>query len=130
MFDVEYIGIVAVAAVVAFVASGLWYGVFGNQLKKLSPAAAEEKPMAVLLPVELARNVVLAGVLTGIASVAGIVAVPAALGLGLALWIGFPIVLWTGAIFHENVPWRLAALHAGDWLLKLVAITAVIGVWR
>jgi hypothetical protein len=33
-------------------------------------------------------------------------------------------------VLHEGVPWRLAALHAGDWLLKLVAIALIVGLWR
>ena len=50
--------------------------------------------------------------------------------LALALWIGFPLVLWTGAIVHENTPVRLATIHAGDWLVKLLVITLIVGIWR
>jgi hypothetical protein len=46
--------------------------------------------------------------------------------LGLVLWVGFPLVLWTGAVIHEATPVRLAALHAGDWLLKLLLIGVVV----
>jgi hypothetical protein len=46
--------------------------------------------------------------------------------LGLALWIGFPLVLWTGALIHENTPWRLAAIHAGDWLVKLLVVAMIV----
>jgi hypothetical protein len=49
--------------------------------------------------------------------------------LGLVLWIGFPAVPWVGAIVHENIRWRLAAIHAGDWLVKLLAVGAVVSVW-
>ena len=49
---------------------------------------------------------------------------------GLALWIGFPVVLLAGSVFHENVPWKLAALHAGDWLVKLLVIAVIVGVWH
>ncbi|GIH28882.1 hypothetical protein Aph01nite_71920 [Acrocarpospora phusangensis] len=54
----------------------------------------------------------------------------AGLALGLVLWLGFPAVLWIGAIVHEKSPWRLAAIHAGDWLVKLPALGVIIGVWR
>jgi hypothetical protein len=40
-----------------------------------------------------------------------------ALGLALATWIAFPVVLLTGSVHWENVPWRLAAIHTGDWLI-------------
>ena len=46
---------------------------------------------------------------------------------GLALWVGFPLVLWTGAVVHEDTPVRLAALHGGDWLLKLLALGLLAG---
>jgi hypothetical protein len=49
--------------------------------------------------------------------------------LGLALWIGFPFVLWTGAIIHESAPWRLAAIRADDWLVKLVVVAVIVNVW-
>ncbi|NYH51455.1 hypothetical protein HNR06_001044 [Nocardiopsis arvandica] len=120
---------VGAAAVAAFVASGVWYGVFGSRLKDLG-ASTESRPTALLLPVELARSLVMATVLAGLASVSGIAGVPGALVLGLALWLGFPVVLLAGSVFHENVPWRLAALHAGDWLVKLTVVSAVIGFWR
>jgi hypothetical protein len=28
------------------------------------------------------------------------------------------------------VPFRLAAIHAGDWLVKLVLITSILTFWR
>lgn len=52
-----------------------------------------------------------------------------ALTLGLALWVGFPVVLWAGAIMWEKVPWRLAAIHAGDWLRKVLVIAVIVSVW-
>jgi hypothetical protein len=51
-------------------------------------------------------------------------------GLGLAVWIAFPVVLLTGSVIHENVPWKLAAIHAGDWLVKLVVVTVIVSLWR
>lgn len=49
--------------------------------------------------------------------------------LGLALWLGFPFVLLTGSMIWDRVPAPTAALHAGDWLLKLVVISAIVGLW-
>jgi Protein of unknown function (DUF1761) len=50
--------------------------------------------------------------------------------LGLALWVAFPVMLLLGSVVHEKVPWRLAALHAGDWLVKLLVISLIVGIWR
>ena len=37
------------------------------------------------------------------------------------------MILLAGSVLHERVPWRLAAVHAGDWLLKLVAVALIVG---
>ncbi len=38
-----------------------------------------------------------------------------------------PVALLTGSIAWEKVPPITAAIHAGDWLLKLLLIGAVLG---
>lgn len=30
----------------------------------------------------------------------------------------------------DNVSWKLAAIHAGDWLVKLPLMAVILGVWR
>ena len=47
--------------------------------------------------------------------------------LGLRLWVAFPVVLLSGSVVHEKVPWQQAAVHAGDWLVKLLLMSAVQG---
>lgn len=49
--------------------------------------------------------------------------------LAAVLWAGFPLVLWTGAMLHERTPWKLVAIHAGDWLVKLLLIAAIVTTW-
>ncbi|SED63207.1 DUF1761 family protein [Jiangella alba] len=116
---------VALGGVAAFLLGFVYYGVVG------APAAAGGPPprrAAWQLPVvEVARALVLAAVVVGVASAADVTSAGGGLLLGLALWIGFPLVLWTGAMFHDGVPWRTAAVHGGDWLLKLLAIGLVAG---
>jgi hypothetical protein len=88
------------------------------------------RPPAWKILVELVRSLVVAALLAGFAEQIGIDDWAGAVLLGLASWIGFPLVLCTGAIIWENVPWRLAAIHAGDWLPKLVVIAVIVSVWR
>ena len=38
--------------------------------------------------------------------------------------------LLTGSVMYENVPWKLAAIHAGDWFVKLILIAVIIAIWR
>jgi hypothetical protein len=128
--DLNYLAIV-VAAVAAFLLSGLWYGLLGSQLAQLHPAYTRpSRAAATTFAVELVRNGVVAGVAAGLVDQIRIDSLSAALGLGLALWIAFPVVLLSGSVFHEDVPPRLAAIHAGDWLVKLLAISAIVGVWQ
>lgn len=117
-----------VAAVAAFLLSGAYYGALGSRLARLSPAYAGKGPPAgVTAGVELVRNLVVAAV---VALVTAGLAVGGAVALALALWVAFPVVLLAGSVYHEHVPPALAAIHAGDWLLKLLLIAAVVALWR
>ena len=53
-----------------------------------------------------------------------------AVRLGLFLWIGFPVILLTGSVLWENIPWKVAAIHAGDWLVKMLVIPIIVSVWH
>lgn len=46
--------------------------------------------------------------------------------LGLVLWLGFYIVQLAGSVIWENMPWQIAAVHAGDWLMKTLFIILVL----
>ena len=109
---------IAVATVAAFLSGGAYYTVLG-------PDADEPMPPW-KLAVEVLRCLVLAAVVAGLASQIDIDEWAGGLLLGLVLWIGFPFVLWTGAVIHESTPVRLAALHAGDWLVKLLLIGVIV----
>ncbi len=122
---------VVVAAVAAFILSGVWYGVFGSQLALLHPAYADSGSLsAKVVIVELARNLVLALVLAWLVDQIGVDDWAQAALIGFLLWIGIAVVLLIGSVYHEKVPAKLAAIHAGDWLLKLVVIAIIVGVWQ
>lgn len=121
---------IAVAAVAAFILSGVWYGVFGGQLAELHPAYADSgPPSAKDVIVELARNLVVALVLAWLVDEIGLDVWAQAALLGFALWIGIVVVLLIGSVYHEKVPVKLASIHAGDWLLKLVVMAIIVGAW-
>jgi hypothetical protein len=123
---------VALSAVGVQVVSIVYYIFFTKQLAQLSPAYADQadrSPPPAKLVVELIRNLVLASVIAVLVSELELAAAIDGMKLGLGLWVGFPIVLWTGAVMWEKVPPKLAVIHAGDWLLKLLIITVVVTVW-
>jgi hypothetical protein len=122
---------VLVAAVAAFGVSMAWYAVLGARLAEASTAASVgEQPPPWKVAIELLRGLVLAAVLAGVASQGEVDDWTGGLLLGLALWVGFPAVLWTGAMIWEDTPWKLAAIHAGDWLVKLLVLAVIVSVWR
>lgn len=88
------------------------------------------RPAAWMIVVELARSLVVATFLAGLARLLGIADAVGAGQLALALWIAFPLVLLVGAVMWDKVPPKLAATHAGDWLVKLLVIAIIVGAWR
>jgi hypothetical protein len=122
MPDVEVLPIL-VATVAAFILSGTYYALLGNQL------AANEPTPPWTIAAELLRSLILAAVVAGLAVQGGIHDVAGGLALGVALWVGFPLLLWTGAIIHEKTPLRLAVIHGGDWLAKLLVVGVIVSVW-
>ena len=124
---------VAAAALAAFVASLAWYTVFGGAMAELSDAepsaaAATTSPAWAMLFV-VAQSLVVASVLAYFVSRLDIVDRRVALGLGALVWI-FPASILLGSVVHENVPPALAAIHASDWLVKLLLISVLLGTWR
>jgi hypothetical protein len=122
--DLRRIGVAAGAAVVA---SGAWYAAFGRRLADLDEAYADPSPAPWVLPVELARSATVATAVAALAARSGIERPADAVRLGLGLWGAFPVVLLTGSVVHEQVPWQQAAIHAGDWLVKLLLVSAITG---
>ena len=110
---------IAVATIAAFLAGGAYYSAV--------PMPAGETPPW-KLAVELGRCLILAAAVAALAAQGDIDTWTGGLLLGLVLWIGFPFVLWVGAVIHENTPIRLAAIHGGDWLLKLLLVGVIVAV--
>lgn len=132
MFDVldqNYLAL-AVAGVAAVLLSTVYYMVFAKQMATLHPAYADTStPPPWKIAVELARSVVIAGVLGGFVAKLGLSEWSDGVLLGLAMW-AFPVVLLTGSVIWENVPTKLAVIHAGDWLLKLVVVSTIVTLWQ
>lgn len=113
----------AAAALAAFLIGGTYYAVMP------SPEAAPgpKRTTASTAVVELARSAVIAALVAGLLTAADVDDPLQGGLLGLALW-ALPVVLLAGAVFHEGTRPAAAALHAGDWLLKLVAAGVILGI--
>jgi hypothetical protein len=123
---------VIVAAVVAFVGSSVWYVVFGNELAKVSPVFAElqaQKPAAWRMIAVFAGSLVLSFVVAYLIGLKEDVTWMGAVSIGCLLWLGLSAVQWMSSMVWEKVPLTMAAIHAGDWLVKLVVISAIFGAW-
>ncbi len=122
------VGVVA-AAVAAFVVSSVYYvAVAPLERRSLGNAALDRgRPQAWKVLTELLRTAVVTSVFAWVAARAGLESLPGSLALAVVLWVGFPVVLLTGSIIWERVPPVTAAMHAGDWLLKLVLLAVIIG---
>lgn len=128
---------VIVSAIVVFFASTIWYITFSHQRSQLSTAVKESadkdntiRPQPIKMLVEIFRSIILAWVIAYLFQKIGVASIGDAIKYGLLLWVGFPLILLTGSIMWENVPWKLAAIHSGDWLIKLLIISTIIGAWK
>lgn len=120
---------VVAATVGAFVLSGVWYGVFGGAMAKLQKNADTSMPPWKVV-VELLRSLTIALLFAVLLPQLQAADLQSILSYALLLWIAFPGTLLVGSIIHENVPAKLALIHAGDWLVKLAFVAAVVGLWR
>lgn len=120
---------VVVATVAAFVVSSVYYMVTMRwESSALGDRAIDRgRPGPAKIAAELARTAVLAAGFAWIATVAGMLSLPAGLGLAIVLWVMFPVVLLLGSIAWDKVPVVTAVLHAGDWLVKLILVAVVLG---
>jgi uncharacterized protein DUF1761 len=123
-----------VAAVAAFLASTIWYIAFARERLRLlterGGVAPETRAPPWKMVVEILRSLVVAAAVALLLTFARVSDLAGALSLALVLWIGFPVVLLTGSVIWENVPPKLAAIHAGDWLIKLLLVAAILGAWH
>lgn len=120
---------VAVAAVAAFVLSSVYYVVTTPlEQRALGDRALDRgRPAPWKVVTELVRTAVVGAGFAWIAAQADLLALPSSLLLALVLWVAFPVVLLTGSVIWERVPWQTAAIHSGDWLLKLLLVALAIG---
>lgn len=122
---------VVVAALASFLVAGGWYALMGSRLVRLNAAyAADPHHPAATAVVEMGRGLVISLAVSILVAWTDTRDVLPLLSLAVLLFVAFPLVLLAGSVWHEKVPSALAAIHAADWLLKLLLITLITGLWR
>ena len=136
MVPVNYLAVL-VSAVAVFVLGWLWYSPLlfykpWMRARGMDPATAMAgaKMPGGKLVIELLRCLVLAYVIARFVALIGVHSWMGAVPFGFLLWIGFPVILLVGSVLWESVPWKVAAIHAGDWLVKMLVIPLIVSAWR
>lgn len=127
---------VLVATLVVFVVGWLWYSPLlffkpWMQLRGKDPAAAMtgKMPMGKLV-VELIRCFVLSYLVAHLVVNNELRHITSAIHSGVFYWVTFPVVLLVGAMTWEDMKWQIAAIQAGEWLVKLLLIPIIVVVMQ
>ncbi|MDB5177029.1 MAG: hypothetical protein JWN75_697 [Candidatus Saccharibacteria bacterium] len=135
MVHINYLAI-AVATVLLFIFSAVYYTVLNKKvmaLRGIKPGKDGKFKNSMTsdkVIVELLRTYILGLIIAYAIHYLLINNVVEAIYLAFWLWIGFPVILLAGSVIHENYPKKLAIIHAGDWLVKLVLLTIILTVWK
>lgn len=135
MLQVNYLAIV-VGVVASVLFSALYYFLLNKQVESTRAAhgatGREVRTTLTLnkLLVELVRTFVMGLVLAYAVSILGLTQLNQAAIVAFWLWLGFPVVLLVGSVIHERFPVRLAVIHAGDWLVKILIFTIILTYWK
>ena len=134
MIGINYWAVI-VTTLAAFVFSSVYYMVFGKARMKLlanepgATADVRKVPVWKVL-LELVRSFVVTLVMAHLIVLARIAGWLDAAQLAIWIAIGFPVMILMGSVTWDKRPWKLAAIHAGDWIIKLLLIAVILGVWR
>jgi hypothetical protein len=124
----RHAGLVALAAGAAFVTSAAWYTAFAEPYAQLlGPTDAGPSPIATTA-IELGRSIAISAVLALLVRRLDTTRVRDGAGIAVLAWAAFPATLMLGSVVHDGVPVALAAIHAGDWLVKLLVVTIILAI--
>lgn len=119
------------AALAAFIASSLYYGVFfAAAWQELAGFSEPPAVAAWQIAAQFGRNVVVATVLAIVLARIGGDRLTVNLAFAALLWLGFNAMAIAGSVIHEAYPLALYAIHAGDALMTLLVMAAILTPWR
>lgn len=125
---------VLTAILVTFILSAVWYAVFSHQYFELRGIDPNDKTATAMsawqVLIVLGRHLVVTLVIAYFFIRMNVYSLGRGLATGFLFWLAFPAVLLVGSVASDKVPLALAAIHGGDWLLKLLVISAILACWR
>jgi hypothetical protein len=125
--------VVLTAAFAAFIIGGVWYSplLLGNayaRLRGVDPSTESSAMPVREIVGELVRWLVITYGLAYLIVRLGIADLIGAVVFAVGMWVVIYTAL-AGSVLHEGTPWRLYAIHAGDGLVKLLVISAIVALW-
>ncbi len=134
---INYVAVV-VAALASFVIGWAWYSpmLFVKpwlRSRGKDPAVVMAKGMAMpwgKMLTEFVSTLVGAYVLARFSVLLGVVSLQGAVELAVWLWLGFQATLLLGAVLWEEMNWQHYAISAGRWLVSLVVMSVILGLWH
>jgi hypothetical protein len=122
---------VATTGILAFLLSMCWYSpvLFGNiwlRYRHAPNAAIPQWTMAFAPLRELIASFALAKLIV----LLQLADWKKTTNLMLLLWLAFHAVGMAGAILWDNMQWQLGAVHAGDWLMKMIFMGMALTAWH
>ncbi len=113
---------VAVATLAAVVFSTFWY----MALNGFRTTKRNGRPPAWKILIEVGRSGLFAYILAHIFVNLRVTTVADGLRHGFWLWLAFPAILFLGLVVWEGMPWRDGLVHSGDWIGKMLLISAIL----
>ncbi len=131
-FDVNWLAVLA-AALAKFVIGGAWYSppMFGPRwgaIVGVSPEAFKAR-MAPAMVTDLVASLVLAWVLANVLKFTGVAGLVPGVRVSFFLWLGFVATPLLSTTVYEGRPLALFVINGGYWLVSIMVMGAVIGVW-
>ena len=122
---------VIVTGLIAFALSLMWYSpiLFGKIWMEYRNASPQTSPGWTMLFAPL-RELIVSYVLALLITRLMLTDWKSAAKLIFLLWLAFHAVGMAGDIIWDNMPWPLGAVHAGDWLMKMLFMAIVLSIWH
>lgn len=129
---------VFVSAIVSMIIGSVWYSpvFFGAQWMRLMGFTPErisqmkERGMAITYASNFVFDMIRAYVFSSLILVLSLSRMSKILGLGVLVWLGFMTPILVGGVLWENKSHKLLVINAGYWLVSMIFMAMVLGLWR